>query len=91
MFKKGVIYVAFNNIIGICNDCGQNTPQKKEDVSKDNTGICKKCKSTNVDVALRVVGFVRKVKNWIKERRKEFHNRQFYSIGSEVDKNTQVE
>lgn len=80
MANKGVIYFAFNSIIGVCNDCGKNSTQQKKDVSAENTGKCKYCKSTNVDVAFRVVGFVRKVKNWAKGRRKEFGNRKFYVI-----------
>lgn len=80
MFKKGVIYFAFNNIIGVCNECGANTVQNKSDVTEDNTGKCKKCGSTDVDIAFRVVGFVRKVKNWAKQRREEFKNRKFYNL-----------
>jgi len=80
MFKKGVIYFAFNSIIGVCNECGVNTPQNKSDVSEENTGKCRKCGSTDVDVAFRVVGFVRKVKNWAKQRREEFKNREFYNL-----------
>jgi ribonucleoside-triphosphate reductase len=79
MFKKGVIYFAFNKLLAVCNDCGKVFTTNKETFDK-NEVTCPDCKSENTECALRIVGFIRKFSSWSSERQKEGRNRQFYTL-----------
>jgi ribonucleoside-triphosphate reductase len=86
MFEKGVVYFAFNKIVVTCNDCLHTSTTSKDTYDKGEV-TCPNCGSTNVECALRVVGFIRKIKSWAKERRQEANNRIFYK---EIDEKVAV-
>lgn len=68
--KKGIVYFAINYILQECN---------KGHMSIGNVDICPICGDKIVGRYTRVVGFLTKVENWIKERKElDFPNRQFY-------------
>ena len=68
--KKGVVYFAINYILQECN---------KGHMSVGNINVCPICGDKIVGRYTRVVGFLTKVENWIKERKElDFCNRQFY-------------
>ena len=78
-FRSGTIYFAFNKLISICGNCGEVFTSNKVDF--DNMYVeCPKCESTNVEHALRIVGFIRKFSSYSKERREESSKRKFYNI-----------
>ena len=75
-FKKGVIYFAFNYLLGSCNSCRKTFKVTKKQYD-DNDVVCV-CGSSDVDCALRIVGFIRKIKSWAKKRKEEGEKRKFY-------------
>ena len=69
--KMGVIYFAINYVLQEC---------EQGHMSVGNINICPICNKKIVGKYTRVVGFLTKVENWIKERRElDFPNRQFYN------------
>lgn len=66
---KGCNYFCTNVRVTICNDCGK--------VTKRTQSSCSFCESTNVDLATRVIGYLKRVASFSNERRKE-HQRRFY-------------
>lgn len=69
--KMGVIYFAINYVLQEC---------EQGHMSVGNINICPMCNKKIVGKYTRVVGFLTKVENWIKERRElDFPNRQFYN------------
>lgn len=67
--SQGVIYFAFNGIIGTCKD-------KHASIG---TKICPKCGKPIVKHFTRVVGFYTPVENWQSIRRREFDLRKWYN------------
>lgn len=68
--KQGVVYFAINYVLQEC---------EKGHLSIGNVEECPICGNKIVSRYTRVVGFLTKVENWIKERRTlDFPNRQFY-------------
>lgn len=68
--KKGIVYFAINYVLQECN---------KGHMSVGNVNICPTCGDKIIGRYTRVVGFLTKVENWIKERKElDFCNRQFY-------------
>lgn len=77
--NAGVIYFAYNTKISVC-----------EDEHAFYGDICPECGKPVADYFTRVVGFLTPVSSWIKERREEYTNRQWfkqedwYSVGESI-------
>lgn len=67
--KTGTNYFCTNVAVTCCNDCGY--------IDKRTLKHCSQCGSTQVDWATRVIGYLKKVSNWSRDRQKE-HKKRFY-------------
>ncbi|ATA93551.1 anaerobic ribonucleoside-triphosphate reductase [Capnocytophaga canimorsus] len=67
--KTGCNYFCFNVKITYCNSCGY--------INKHTTNRCVKCHSTDVDYATRIIGYLKKVSNFSKDRQKEAQKRYY--------------
>ena len=67
----GVPYWTTNVLCTICNDCDHINPET--------TQTCKVCGSTNVDYGTRIIGYLKRIKNFSKARQKEASKR-FYHL-----------
>ena len=78
-FKTGTIYFAFNKLLCVCADCGKVFTSNKVDM--DNvTEKCPSCGSSQLEHAIRIVGFIRKFSSFSAGRRKEVKERIFYDL-----------
>lgn len=68
--KEGCPYLCFNIKVTVCNDCGY--------IDKLTKNKCSKCGSENIDYATRVIGYLKKVTSFSKERQLE-EQRRYYS------------
>lgn len=70
--KEGSNYVTFNIPISECKDCGHvvNAPIK----------VCPKCSSNNIDWWTRIIGYLRPVSVWSKDRQIEQKTRVYSTI-----------
>jgi len=66
----GCNYFCFNVKVTVCNDCGF--------INKDTKHHCIKCNSENVDWATRVIGYLKRITSFSKDRQKE-EKRRYYS------------
>ena len=69
---EGCNYLTFNIPNTICNDCGH--------ISKKYLHECPKCGSKNVDFLTRVIGYIRRISNFSKERQKEASERFYHYV-----------
>ncbi|MFJ1328743.1 anaerobic ribonucleoside-triphosphate reductase [Capnocytophaga canimorsus] len=67
--KTGCNYFCFNVKVTYCNSCGY--------INKHTTDHCVKCHSTDVDYATRIIGYLKKVSNFSKDRQKEAKKRYY--------------
>lgn len=67
--KCGCNYFCTNVKITICNDCNY--------IDKNTLTKCSKCGSKNIDYATRVIGYLRRISNFSKERQEE-ESRRYY-------------
>jgi ribonucleoside-triphosphate reductase len=67
--QLGVPYFCFNTKMTICNDCTH--------ISRTTDRYCKKCGSSAVDGATRVVGYLKRVSNFSVARQKEESTREY--------------
>lgn len=67
--QLGVPYFCFNTKMTICNDC--------EHISRTTDRYCKKCGSSDVDSATRVVGYLKRVTNLSSARQQEESTRHY--------------
>ena len=67
--KNGTSYFTFNVKTSVCNDCGY--------VSKHTLDKCPKCGSTNIDYLTRIIGYLKRIKNFSEPRQVEASNRVF--------------
>lgn len=69
--KEGCNYFTFNIPMSECKDCGHivNAPIHE----------CPKCKSKNIDWWVRIIGFLRPISSWSKERQIEASKRVYSS------------
>lgn len=67
--KVGNSYITFNVPQTQCDDCGF--------IAKHPFDICPKCGSTHNTKWTRIIGYLRPMKNWSKERQIEGHHRMF--------------
>lgn len=65
----GCNYFCFNIKVTVCNDCGY--------INKHTVDDCTKCHSQNIDYATRVIGYLKKVTNFSKDRQLE-ERRRYY-------------
>lgn len=59
----GCNYFCFNIKVTVCNDC--------DHINKQTETKCIKCNSTNVDYATRVIGYLKRITNFSRDRQKE--------------------
>ncbi|MFK8272691.1 anaerobic ribonucleoside-triphosphate reductase [Capnocytophaga canimorsus] len=67
--KTGCNYFCFNVKVTYCNSCGY--------INKHTTDHCVKCHSTDVDYATRIIGYLKKISNFSKDRQKEAQKRYY--------------
>lgn len=67
--KNGTSYFTFNIKTSVCNDCGF--------VSKNTLDKCPKCGSTNIDYLTRIIGYLKRIKNFSEPRQIEASKRVF--------------
>lgn len=67
--KTGTNYFCTNVAVTCCNECGY--------IDKRTLHECSQCGSKDVDWATRIIGYLKKVTNWSKDRQKE-HKKRFY-------------
>ena len=65
----GCNYFCFNIKVTVCNDCGY--------INKRTMDHCTQCHSQNIDYATRVIGYLKKVTNFSKDRQLE-EGRRYY-------------
>lgn len=65
----GCNYFCFNIKVTVCNTCGF--------INKRTMNHCTECHSTNIDYATRIIGYLKKVTNFSKDRQKE-ENIRYY-------------
>lgn len=69
--KTGCNYWTFNCLVTICNDCGY--------INVNTEDHCTKCGSKDVDYGTRVIGYLKRISSYSKDRQKEaglrFYNR----------------
>ena len=68
--KSGCPYFCTNVKVTICNDCGY--------INKKTENHCVKCGSKNIDYATRVIGYLRRISNFSKERQEEASRRYYH-------------
>ena len=68
--KTGCPYFCTNVKVTICNKCGY--------INKKTENHCTKCGSTDIDYATRVIGYLRRVTNFSKERQEEESRRHYH-------------
>lgn len=67
--KTGCSYFTFNIPNTVCNDCGY--------ISKHKLGKCPACGSTNLDYVTRVIGYLKRVSKFSKDRQNEERTRAY--------------
>ena len=68
--KTGCPYFCINVKVTVCNRC--------EYINKQTENYCIRCGSKDIDYATRVIGYLRKVTNFSKERQDEEYNRFYH-------------
>lgn len=69
--KTGCNYFCFNVKVTVCNDCGH--------INKHTLNHCSECHSTDVDYATRIIGYLKRITNFSKDRQKEAKKRYYGS------------
>lgn len=67
--KTGCFYFTFNVPNTVCNSCGY--------ISKHRLDKCPACNSEDVDYVTRVIGYLKRVSKFSKERQEEEHRRYY--------------
>lgn len=67
--KLGTNYFTFNVKNTVCNDCGY--------ISKDTLDKCPKCGSTNLDYLTRIIGYLKRIKDFSEPRQVEAEHRYY--------------
>ena len=70
--ETGCNYFTWNVPVTCCDDCGY--------IDKYTTKECRKCGSKNIDYATRIIGYLRKIGNFSKERQIEALKRNYQSF-----------
>ena len=69
--SEGCEYFCFNILVTGCDDCGY--------IDKNTNNSCSKCKSTNIWYGTRVIGYLKKIKDFAKGRQIEASKRAYNS------------
>ena len=67
--QTGCNYFCFNIKVTVCNDCGH--------INKHTADHCVVCGSDNVDYATRVIGYLKRITNFSKDRQIEAKKRYY--------------
>ena len=67
----GCNYWTTNIKATICDDCGH--------IDKETFDSCPKCGSSNIDYGTRVIGYIKRISSFSKERQKEAQYRFYHS------------
>ena len=70
--RTGCPYFCFNVKVTVCEDCGH--------IDKRTNTSCTKCGSKHIEYATRVIGYLRKVSNFSKERQEEESRRKYAKL-----------
>jgi len=70
--STGCNYFCFNVKVTVCNDCDY--------INKHTKSNCTKCGSDNVDYATRIIGYLKKVTDYSKDRQKEEKQRYYAEV-----------
>lgn len=70
--STGCNYFCFNVKVTVCNDCDY--------INKHTKSNCTKCGSENVDYATRIIGYLKKVTDYSKDRQKEEKQRYYAEV-----------
>jgi anaerobic ribonucleoside-triphosphate reductase len=70
--KTGTNYFCTNVKITVCEDCGY--------IDKRTLSSCSKCGSDNISHATRIIGYLKKISSWSKNRKKEHLSRKYHNI-----------
>lgn len=70
--STGCNYFCFNVKVTVCNSCGYINKQTKSN--------CTKCGSKDVDYATRIIGYLKRITNFSKDRQKEEKQRYYAEI-----------
>lgn len=68
--RTGCNYFCTNIKVTICNECNA--------INKKTIKRCENCKSTNVDYATRVIGYLKRISNFSDKRQQEAHLRHYH-------------
>ena len=68
--KHGVPYWTFNVLSTCCNRCGHIDPETY--------ASCPKCESTDIDYATRIIGYLKRISNFSKDRQVEAGLRKYH-------------
>lgn len=68
----GCPYFCTNVKVTVCNTCGH--------IDKRTLDHCSKCNSTDIDYATRIIGYLRRISNFSKERQQEEARRCYHKI-----------
>lgn len=68
--KEGCNYFCINVRVTVCNDCGH--------INKKTLDKCVKCGSEDISHATRVIGYLKKVDNFSKQRQQEHKKRHYH-------------
>lgn len=77
--SSGCNYFCINVKNTVCNDCGY--------INKKTTQLCTTCKSTNIDYATRVIGYLKKVTSFSLGRRSEHALRSYHKFSYNKSQN----
>lgn len=69
--RTGTNYFCTNVAVTCCNECGY--------IDKRTLDKCSQCGSDNVDLATRIIGYLKRVTNWSKDRQTEHKKRYYHS------------
>ena len=69
--KSGCPYFCTNVKVTICNECGY--------INKRTENHCIKCGSKDIDYATRIIGYLRRITNFSKERQEEESRRYYHN------------
>lgn len=72
--KTGCPYFCTNVKVTVCNDCGY--------INKETKTYCTKCNSKNIDYATRVIGYLKKITSFSKERQEEASRRYYHKTNA---------
>lgn len=67
--QLGVPYFCFNTKMTVCNKCGH--------IERTTERYCKKCGSSDVDGATRIVGYLKRISNFSSARQQEEATRNY--------------